>query len=64
MTGVRSWDFEWQRLYFYEEPLPLESGEAIFVTCTYDLTDAEGNVSWGWGTQEEMCLFGLFVTQG
>ncbi len=64
VTGVRRWDFEWQRIYFYEEPISLASGEAVWVTCTYDLSAAESNVSWGWGTQEEMCLMGLFVTGG
>ncbi|MFT5680607.1 MAG: hypothetical protein ACI8RZ_001513 [Myxococcota bacterium] len=64
VTGVRDWDFDWQRIYFYEEPVVVEQGETVRVTCTYDLTEAEDNVSWGWGTQDEMCLMGLFVTGG
>ena len=64
VTGVRRWDFEWQRLYFYDEPVRMESGDAAWVTCTYDLTDAPGNVSWGWGTRDEMCLMGFYVTGG
>jgi mono/diheme cytochrome c family protein len=64
VTGVRQWDFAWQRVYFYEEPVSVEAGEAIQVTCTYDLTEASGSVTWGWGTEDEMCLVGLFITGG
>ncbi len=34
------------------------------VTCTYDLSGVDYDVSWGWGTQEEMCLVGVYVTGG
>ena len=63
-TGVRAWDFGWQRIYFYEEPVPMVPGDMIRVTCTYDLSGVDHDVTWGWGTQDEMCLMGLYITEG
>lgn len=62
-TGVRSWDFGWQRMYFYQEPVALEEGDMLRVTCTYDLSGVDHDVTWGWGTQDEMCLTALYVTE-
>ena len=60
-TDVPSWDFHWQRMYFYEQPLRVDAEDTLRVTCTYDTRDATSPVMPGWGTQNEMCLMGLFV---
>ena len=58
---VPRWDFAWQLYYFLEEPITLESGMRIEVTCHYDTTSAEEPILPGWGTYNEMCLTGLYL---
>jgi hypothetical protein len=48
-------------MYFYQQPLVVDGADTLHVTCTYDTTDATEPVLPGWGTQNEMCLMGLFV---
>lgn len=59
---VRNWDFEWQRMYFYEKPIAFRASNTLHVACTYDTTDDTAAVLPGWGTGNEMCLAGLIVT--
>jgi hypothetical protein len=59
---VASWDFHWQRLYFYDEPYPLTNATSIEVTCDYDTSTRTEPVMPGWGTQNEMCLATLYLT--
>jgi len=58
---VRSWDFDWQSYYFYEQPLVVRPGTRLEVTCDFDTRDASDPVTPGWGTGNEMCLAGLFI---
>jgi mono/diheme cytochrome c family protein len=58
---VPRWDFDWQLYYFYEQPVRLEPGDRIRVTCTFDTREATEPVMPGWGTNNEMCLLGVFV---
>jgi len=59
---VVAWNFEWQRVYFYDEPIRFSSQDTLDVVCGYDTTTDTEPVLPGWGTQNEMCLPGLFVT--
>jgi hypothetical protein len=59
---VKSWDFHWQRLYFYAEPLAIDSSSRIQVTCDYDTSGDSAPVLPGWGTRNEMCLATLYFT--
>ncbi|MFV8750392.1 hypothetical protein ACNOYE_07560 [Nannocystaceae bacterium ST9] len=61
---VQAWDFGWQLYYFYEQPIVLEAGQTIEVTCTFDTTGVDEAIWPGWGTQNEMCLAGLYVIPG
>ena len=58
---VQAWDFNWQLYYFYEQPQIVRPGDRLEVTCDFDTRGAEGPVTPGWGTQNEMCLAGLYV---
>lgn len=60
-VNVPDWDFHWQGMYFYEQPLVVDAADTLHVTCTYDTSDATEPVVPGWGTENEMCLMGLFV---
>jgi len=60
-ADVQAWDFGWQIYYFYDKPLKVTTKSKLRITCDYDTTTAKSPVLPGWGTQNEMCLAGLFI---
>lgn len=58
---IDDWDYDWQMNYFYEEPIHVPQGWSTTVTCHYDTTGESEDILPGWGTNEEMCLIGLFL---
>jgi hypothetical protein len=58
---IERWDFNWQRLYHYTTPLPIDASSAIRVTCEYDTTGDTQPVLPGWGTQNEMCELNMML---
>lgn len=60
-VDVQNWDFAWQHLYFYEEPLLIGPNDSIRVRCGYDTSGDSDPIFPGWGTKNEMCLMGLFM---
>ncbi|HEU4413047.1 MAG TPA: hypothetical protein VFS43_47835 [Polyangiaceae bacterium] len=56
---VPRWDFGWQLIYFYDEPLRFGPGDRLRATCTYDTRGMSAPLRPGWSTQDEMCLTGL-----
>lgn len=63
LTRVPNWNFHWQELAFYEEPILVDGSERLDITCTFDTTGREGQVFWGEGTQDEMCLVFVYLTR-
>jgi hypothetical protein len=61
-ADVQRWDFHWQRMYFYEEPLSLVPETEVSVTCDYDTSSVTAPVKPGWGTRNEMCTAIMYVT--
>ncbi len=63
LTDVPRWDFNWQQGYFYDGPPRIAGGgDMLRITCTHD-TSAEGQpITWGEGTDDEMCLAFLYVS--
>lgn len=61
--GIRvdDWAYEWQMNYFFDEPIKAPKGTETTVTCVYDTTATTEPVYPGLGTQEEMCLIGMFL---
>ncbi|PCC70273.1 Copper type II ascorbate-dependent monooxygenase, C-terminal domain [Nannocystis exedens] len=58
---VQRWDFAWQLYYFFTTPPLLTPTSRLKVTCEYDTSADKEPITPGWGTQNEMCLAGLFV---
>ncbi len=64
MIQIDDWDFNWQNLYSYQEPVAVKSGSTVKLTCTFDNSEANPKnpsnplkvVGWGEGTEDEMCL--------
>lgn len=61
VVDVSRWDFGWQRMYVYDTPVELLQGDRLSVECVYDTTDDTEPVLPGWGTQNEMCLVGIYA---
>jgi Copper type II ascorbate-dependent monooxygenase, C-terminal domain len=59
---VDEWDFHWQRHYFYEESIPMTDEHSFEVTCDFDTSSRTEPVTPGWGTENEMCLMGMYFT--
>jgi Copper type II ascorbate-dependent monooxygenase, C-terminal domain len=74
LLDIPRWDFHWQSLYRFVEPVSAKPGDTVRVTCRHDqaLRHAAGHgvphepryVLWGEGTTDEMCLAILQVTRG
>jgi hypothetical protein len=72
LLDIDEWDFDNQGARPLSEPVDLDAGDTITVTCTHDaklrrllpaLADTEPRyIVWGDGTTDEMCLGILTVT--
>ena len=60
-VDVQRWDFNWQLIYFYQEPIVLTRQSTLRGSCDYNTVGRTEPVSPGWGTQNEMCLMGLLL---
>ncbi len=76
LLDVPRWDFNWQQGYVLKanEPMVVQPGESLKVQCTYDNSAANqpiingerrtsGQVRWGEGTLDEMCLSSVVLLQ-
>jgi hypothetical protein len=73
LTDVPDWNFEWQLDYIFKEPLPLQVGDVVRVTCDYDNTPSNQptvdgvkrqtpiTVVPGEGSTDEMCLHYIWL---
>lgn len=64
LVDVPRWDFNWQLAYFYETPVEISSADSLRITCSYDTRGRSGTVTWGEGTEDEMCLNFFYVVIG
>ena len=53
---IDRWDFNWQHMYQYTQPLTFNANTRVRVTCDFDTLGATEPVTPGWGTRNEMCL--------
>jgi len=69
LIGIDDWDFRWQEVYRYAEPLALPRGSTIAMSFTYDNSAANPRnphqppvrVVWGQNTTDEMGDFWLQI---
>lgn len=73
-VDIPKWDFHWQLAYTLREPIVINPGDQLSVSCTWDNTAENQPVingqrvvprdrNWGARTQDEMCVAGIYVTQ-
>jgi Copper type II ascorbate-dependent monooxygenase, C-terminal domain len=61
---IDNWDFNWQSMYTFTNPIPFQSGDTVRVSSVFDNSDGNPNnpnnpiipVSWGEGTTDEMVV--------
>jgi mono/diheme cytochrome c family protein len=63
LADVPRWDFSWQEVAFYDEPVLVDGSNQIDVTCTWDTSGRTTPTFWGEGTSDEMCLAFVYVTR-
>lgn len=63
LIDIPAWDFHWQQMYFYEEPVEVSSGRSrLQLSCIWD-NPTPRTVRWGEGTGDEMCVAYVYVTR-
>lgn len=62
LVSVDRWDFHSQGAWWYSQPLVFDSVDSVSISCTFDTTGRTEAVTWGEGTNDEMCLTYLYVT--
>lgn len=62
LVNADRYKFEWQEFYFYKNPITFPANGQLKVTCEYDTTSRNDTVTWGEGTENEMCLVWFYVT--
>jgi hypothetical protein len=72
-VDIPHWDFHWQQFYYYNQPMPVLTGDVIHLDCTYDnspenqpiingVRATPTDLTWGDATTDEMCLDYLYFT--
>lgn len=64
LAQVDDYQFHWQQFAFYEQPRPVRAGTTLRIDCTYDTTSRDTTTTWGYGTDDEMCIGFFYVTEG
>ena len=71
LLDIPAWSFHWQGQYQFVTPIEVANSDTITLRCEYDNSNtnrlalglpANTPVSWGEGTQDEMCLAQLLMT--
>ena len=62
LLDLDGWSFHWQHFYWYAQPVTVSAGDTLRVTCHYDTSGDTQTITWGEGTNDEMCLAYLYVS--
>ncbi len=61
LVDVPRYDFNWQRLFFYDQPIRLNPSDVLQQDCVYDTTSRDNRLRWGESTNQEMCMQIVYV---
>jgi len=62
LFDVFDWNFDWQGLWFWDEPVEVRADDRVRLTCRYDTRSRNEATFWGDGTEDEMCLVYMYVS--
>lgn len=63
LIDLDGWSFHWQHTYWYGEPVALEAGSTVAITCHFDTTGDNQPIVWGEESTAEMCIAYLYVSK-
>lgn len=63
MGDVPNFDFHWQAGYNYVKPLHVDKTDRLKIRCRFNTSSRTETVSFGEGTEDEMCLAFLLVKE-
>ncbi len=75
LLTIPDWDFHWQSTFTFRDAVKTRSGDKLQIECRFDNTGKRGDtvfdevaaapkdINWGEGTEDEMCVGFLYVTQ-
>jgi hypothetical protein len=61
LVDVPRYDFHWQELYGYVNPIRVHPGDEVHLRCTYDSSGRDAVTTWGEGSGDEMCAVVFFA---
>jgi len=59
---IPRWDFNWQRMFYFNQPTRLNLADSIQLDCHYNSTSRSQVTNWGYGSENEMCMLFLYST--
>ena len=62
LSQTPQWDFNWQHMYFFDEPVYFGAEHRVVVTCEYDSRSRVTPTFPGENSIDEMCLYGIYFT--
>lgn len=64
LVDVPRYDDDWQRYYFYDEPVVIEppGGGFFRIECEFDTRGATETIVWGEDAKDEMCIAAIYAT--
>lgn len=62
ILNLAGYDFDWQINYQLSEPAIFAPGDQLGVECVFENT-GDSPINWGEGTDDEMCVANLYVTE-
>ncbi|MCA9720031.1 MAG: monooxygenase [Myxococcales bacterium] len=63
LLDIPRWDFNWQGSFKFSQPITFYPTDRLRLECEYDNSGGAGDVNWGDGTSDEMCLGVYYVTE-
>jgi hypothetical protein len=62
LTDVDRWDFHWQGMWWFDEPVDISAGSSIRLACGYDTRTRTKITVFGESTDDEMCTNPIYLT--
>jgi hypothetical protein len=63
LVNIPTWDFDWQFTYILEDSVAFQDGDELRLRCIFDNSASDAvDVSWGEGTEDEMCVGNLYIS--
>jgi hypothetical protein len=62
LSDVPRYDFHWQQFYFFENAPKLSPSQIMRTQCVFDTSMETAPITSGENTDDEMCLFGFYMT--